>query len=129
SVMDVQCVLEGCQSEVLRGLCGSIPEAHCFTVVFRGPRRGLDLACSSEAEARHWIRGLRRLQERGQTMSQRDKLEHWIYNTCALPTSDKDNTLCFKEVKSLLRMINIEVTELCFTIQGERRGGERRGRG
>ncbi|XP_058858784.1 1-phosphatidylinositol 4,5-bisphosphate phosphodiesterase delta-3-A isoform X1 [Acipenser ruthenus] len=112
SVMDVQCVLEGCQSEVLRGLCGSIPEALCFTVVFRGPRRGLDLACNSEEEARHWIRGLRKLQERGQTMSQRDKLEHWIYGYLRRADADKDNTMSFKEVKSLLRMINIEVTEL-----------------
>ncbi|XP_041122904.1 1-phosphatidylinositol 4,5-bisphosphate phosphodiesterase delta-3-A-like isoform X4 [Polyodon spathula] len=112
SVMDVQCVLEGCQSEVLRGLCSSIPEALCFTVVFRGPRRGLDLACSSEEEASHWIRGLRRLQERGQTMSQRDKLEHWIYGYLRRADANKDNTMSFKEVKSLLRMINMEVTEL-----------------
>ncbi|MBN3271645.1 PLD3A phosphodiesterase, partial [Polyodon spathula] len=112
SVMDVQCVLEGCQSEVLRGLCGSIPEAHCFTVVFKGSRRGLDLACSSEEEARHWIRGLRRLQERGQTIVSSLTMLTWIYGYLRRADADKDNTMSFKEVKSLLKMINIEVTEL-----------------
>ncbi|MGH0141829.1 UNVERIFIED_CONTAM: hypothetical protein FKN15_005356 [Acipenser sinensis] len=36
----------------------------------------------------------------------------WIYGYLRRADADKDNTMSFKEVKSLLRMINIEVTEL-----------------
>ncbi|XP_066554659.1 1-phosphatidylinositol 4,5-bisphosphate phosphodiesterase delta-3-A isoform X2 [Amia ocellicauda] len=112
SVMDVECVREGCQSETLRGLGGSLPETHCFTVVFKaGNRKSLDLKGSSEEEAHHWVRGLRTLQERIASMSQRDKLEHWIYGYLRRADLNKDGKMSYEEVQSLLQMINIQLNE------------------
>ncbi|KAJ3608261.1 hypothetical protein NHX12_025310 [Muraenolepis orangiensis] len=83
SIMDVECVREGCQSETLRRMGGSVPEARCITVVFKGARKSLDLLCQSPAEAQRWAHGIRTLQERVENMTQKEKLDqypesHWF---------------------------------------------------
>ncbi|KAK0149033.1 1-phosphatidylinositol 4,5-bisphosphate phosphodiesterase delta-3-A [Merluccius polli] len=88
SIMEVECVREGCQSETLRRMAGSVPEARCLTVVFKGSRKSLDLVCQSPAEAQRWARGIRTLQERNQ-----------------------DDKMSYEEVQTLLQMINIELSE------------------
>ncbi|KAG7234782.1 hypothetical protein INR49_003996 [Caranx melampygus] len=88
AVTEVECVREGCQSEALRRLSGSVPENRCFTVVFRGTRKSLDLLCPCEVEAQRWVRGLRMLKERNQ-----------------------DGKMSYDEVKRLLQMINIDLSE------------------
>ncbi|KAJ8389935.1 hypothetical protein AAFF_G00112200 [Aldrovandia affinis] len=75
AVTEVECVREGCQSEALRKLSGTVPEGQCFTVVFRGTRKSLDLCCTSQDEALCWVRGIRTLQERVSNMSQKEKLD------------------------------------------------------
>ncbi|KAG9350079.1 hypothetical protein JZ751_026432 [Albula glossodonta] len=77
NVMEVECVREGCQSEALRKLAGSVPEGQCFTVVFKGARKSLDLRCPNEQEAQSWIRGIRTLQERVSNMTQKEKLDQY----------------------------------------------------
>lgn len=77
SVMEVECVREGCQSETLRQMVGSVPEGRCLTVVFKGPRKSLDLLCQSQEEAQQWARGIRRLQERVENMTQKEKLDQY----------------------------------------------------
>ncbi|CAL8303655.1 unnamed protein product [Lota lota] len=77
SIMEVECVREGCQSEILRRMAGSVPEARCFTVVFKGSRKSLDLLSQSPAEAQRWARGIRTLQERVENMSQKEKLDQY----------------------------------------------------
>ncbi|KAK2910771.1 hypothetical protein Q8A73_008486 [Channa argus] len=77
SVMDVECVREGCQSETLQQMVGSVPENSCMTVVFKGPRKSLDLVCQSQQEAQHWSRGIRKLQERVENMTQKEKLDQY----------------------------------------------------
>lgn len=77
SVMEVECVREGCQSEMLRQMVGSVPEQRCLTVVFKGPRKSLDLLCQSQEEAQHWARGIRTLQERVENMTQTEKLDQY----------------------------------------------------
>ncbi|XP_015217451.2 1-phosphatidylinositol 4,5-bisphosphate phosphodiesterase delta-3-A isoform X1 [Lepisosteus oculatus] len=112
SVLEVDCVREGCQSEALRGLEGSAPEQQCFTVVFRGgKRKSLDLRGGSSEEVQCWVRGLRKLQERALSMSQRDMLEHWIYGYLRRADLNKDGKMSYEEVGSLLKMINIELNE------------------
>ncbi|KAA8581136.1 hypothetical protein FQN60_002717 [Etheostoma spectabile] len=88
SVMEVECVREGCQSETLRQMVGSVPEQRCLTVVFKGPRKSLDLLCQSQEEAQHWARGIRTLQGR-----------------------NHDDKMSYDEVQTLLRMINIDLNE------------------
>ena len=68
---------EGCQSECLRSLAGSVSEGLCFTLVFRGPRKSLDLRCSSAEEAQRWVRGIRTLKDRVANMTQKDKLDQY----------------------------------------------------
>lgn len=77
AVTEVECVREGCQSEALRPLSGSVPENQCFTVVFKGTRKSLDLLCTCEDEAQHWVRGLRTLKERVANMTQKEKLDQY----------------------------------------------------
>ena len=74
---EVECVREGCQSEALRRLSGSVPDNQCFTVVFRGTRKSLDLLCSGEEEAKRWVRGLRALKVHVANMTQKEKLDQY----------------------------------------------------
>uniref|UniRef100_A0A3P8RTE3 Phosphoinositide phospholipase C n=1 Tax=Amphiprion percula TaxID=161767 RepID=A0A3P8RTE3_AMPPE len=106
AVTEVECIREGCQSEALRRLSGSVPETQCFTVVFRGTRKSLDLLCPCEDEARRWVRGLRMLKERVAAMTQKEKLDQY-------PRADQnqDGKMSYDEVKRLLQMINIDLSE------------------
>ncbi|XP_076153702.1 1-phosphatidylinositol 4,5-bisphosphate phosphodiesterase delta-3-A-like isoform X2 [Alosa pseudoharengus] len=110
-VTEVECVREGCQSECLRSLSGSVSEGQCFTLVFRGPRKSLDLRCSSGQEAQHWIRGIRTLKERLAKMTQKDKLDHWIHNYLRRADLNQDGKMTYDEVQHLLKMINIDLNE------------------
>uniref|UniRef100_A0AAQ6A4J9 Phosphoinositide phospholipase C n=1 Tax=Amphiprion ocellaris TaxID=80972 RepID=A0AAQ6A4J9_AMPOC len=92
SILEVECVREGCQSETLRQIVGSVPEARCLTVVFKGPRKSLDLLCQSQEEAQHWARGIRTLQE-----SRADQ--------------NHDDKMSYDEVQKLLQMINIDLSD------------------
>ncbi|RVE69825.1 hypothetical protein OJAV_G00081770 [Oryzias javanicus] len=77
AVTEVDCVREGCQSDALRRLSGSMPENQCFSVVFRGDRKSLDLMCPTAEEAQRWVRGLRFLKDRVASMSQKEKLDQY----------------------------------------------------
>ncbi|XP_056609979.1 1-phosphatidylinositol 4,5-bisphosphate phosphodiesterase delta-3-A [Triplophysa dalaica] len=112
SVTEVECVREGCQSECLRRLAGLVPESHCFTVVFRGARKSLDLCCPTQEEAQHWVRGIRLLKGRVANMSQKDKLDHWIRGYLRRADQNKDGKMTYDEVKHLLQLINIDLNEL-----------------
>lgn len=75
--MEVECVHEGCQSETLQQMVGSVPENQYLTVVFKGSRKSLDLLCQSQEEAQCWARGIRTLQERMDNMTQKEKLDQY----------------------------------------------------
>lgn len=77
SILHIESIREGYQSEGLRKFGGSFPEGQCFTVVFRGKRKNLDLAAVSADEAQRWLRGLTKLMARAEAMSQREKLEQY----------------------------------------------------
>ncbi|KAG7244362.1 hypothetical protein INR49_003705 [Caranx melampygus] len=104
SITEVECIREGCQSETLRQLAGSVPEEHCLTVVFKGPRKSLDLRCQSQEEAQHWARGIRTLQERVENMTQKEKLDQY-------PNCNHDDKMSYEEVQTLLQMINIDLSD------------------
>ncbi|XP_056258211.1 1-phosphatidylinositol 4,5-bisphosphate phosphodiesterase delta-3-A [Seriola aureovittata] len=111
AVTEVECVREGCQSEALRRLSGSVPDNRCFTVVFRGARKSLDLMCPCEVEAQRWVRGLRTLKERVANMTQKEKLDHWIRGYLRRADQNQDGKMSYDEVKRLLQMINIDLSE------------------
>lgn len=87
AVTEVECIREGCKSEALRRLSGSVQENQCFTVVFKGGRKSLDLLCPDEVEAQSWVRGLRALKEYVANMSQKEKLDQ--YPACLTITVSK----------------------------------------
>ncbi|XP_066497923.1 1-phosphatidylinositol 4,5-bisphosphate phosphodiesterase delta-3-A [Hoplias malabaricus] len=110
-VTEVECVREGCQSECLRRLSGSVPDAQCFTLVFRDGRKSLDLCCSSPEEAKCWVRGIRTLKDRVSNMSQKEKLDHWIRSYLRRADLNQDGKMSYDEIKHLLQMINIDLNE------------------
>uniref|UniRef100_A0A8D3BC47 Phosphoinositide phospholipase C n=1 Tax=Scophthalmus maximus TaxID=52904 RepID=A0A8D3BC47_SCOMX len=112
SIMEVECIREGCQSEMLRQLGSSVPEGRCFTVVFKGPRKSLDLLCQSQEEAQHWARGIRTLQGRVENMTQKEKLDQYPY-CCKLELAhtNHDDKMSYEEVQTLLQMINIDLSD------------------
>ncbi|NXX20953.1 PLCD3 phosphodiesterase, partial [Podargus strigoides] len=115
SVMHIEGVREGHQSEGLRKYGATFPERHCFTLVFKGKRKNLDLAARGEEDARHWVQGLTKLMGRLQAMSQPEKLDQypfWIHGVLQRADRNKDNKMSFREVKSMLRMINIDMDDV-----------------
>ncbi|NWJ04246.1 PLCD3 phosphodiesterase, partial [Crypturellus undulatus] len=121
SVMHIEGVRPGRQSEGLRKFGGSFPEGHCFTIVFKGKRKNLDLAAGAAEDARHWVQGLTKLMARAAAMSQREKLEQypwretgrsWIHDILRRADKNRDNKMCFSEVKDMLRMINIDMNDV-----------------
>ncbi|KAM9715388.1 1-phosphatidylinositol 4,5-bisphosphate phosphodiesterase delta-3-A [Menidia menidia] len=111
SIMDVECVREGCQSETLRQVAGSVPELRCLTVVFKGPRKNLDLLCDSQEEAKHWACGIRTLKERMENMTHKEKLDHWILAYLSRADQNKDDKMSYEEVQTLLQLINIDLSD------------------
>lgn len=112
SVMHIEGVREGHQSEGLRNHGAAFPAPHCFTLTFKGKTKNLDLAARSKEDARHWVRGLTKLMGRLQAMSQPEKLDHWIHGVLQRADRNKDNKMSFQEVKSMLRMINIDMNDV-----------------
>ncbi|XP_067412349.1 1-phosphatidylinositol 4,5-bisphosphate phosphodiesterase delta-3 [Emydura macquarii macquarii] len=112
SIMHIEGVREGYQSEGLRKYGGAFPERQCFTIVFRGRRKNLDLAAQSEEEAQRWVRGLHKLMAKVEAMSQREKLDHWIHDILHQADKNKDNKMSFKEIKDMLKMINIDMNDI-----------------
>ncbi|XP_075894792.1 1-phosphatidylinositol 4,5-bisphosphate phosphodiesterase delta-3-A [Nelusetta ayraudi] len=111
AVTEVECIREGCKSEALRRLSGSVQENQCFTVVFKGARKSLDLICPDEVEAQSWVRGLRTLKDYVANMSQKEKLDHWIRRYLKSADQNQDGKMSYDEVKRLLQMINIDLSE------------------
>ncbi|XP_063076777.1 1-phosphatidylinositol 4,5-bisphosphate phosphodiesterase delta-3-A [Engraulis encrasicolus] len=111
TVTDVECVLEGCQSEALRKIGKKVNEEECLTIVFKGPRKSLDIHCPSQQDAQSWARGIRTLQGRLENMTQTQKLDHWIHGYLKQADLDQDGKMSYEEVQTLLQMINIDVSE------------------
>uniref|UniRef100_A0A8C2I2S1 Phosphoinositide phospholipase C n=1 Tax=Cyprinus carpio TaxID=7962 RepID=A0A8C2I2S1_CYPCA len=105
SVMEVECVQEGCKSETLRNLAISLPEEQCLTIVFKGGRKSLDLQCDTKEEAKHWVRGL--------FFNLFIPLTAliWIYGYLKQADMNHDGKMSYEEVQTLFKMINIDLSE------------------
>ncbi|XP_048455238.1 1-phosphatidylinositol 4,5-bisphosphate phosphodiesterase delta-4 [Rhincodon typus] len=111
SISDIEAVREGHQSEVLQSIADEFTADRCFTVVFRGRRGNLDLVADSPQEADHWIQGIRKLIENVKNMDQKEKLDQWISDWFHKADKDKDGRMNFKEVRVLLKMMNVNMNE------------------
>uniref|UniRef100_M4AWK0 Phosphoinositide phospholipase C n=1 Tax=Xiphophorus maculatus TaxID=8083 RepID=M4AWK0_XIPMA len=111
SMRDVEVVREGHQSEVLLSIADEFPANRCFTVVFHGRRGNLDLVAESAEEAQSWIKGMRKLIENLENMGEREKLDQWIGDWFQKADKNNDGRMNFKEVRDLLRMMNVDMNE------------------
>uniref|UniRef100_A0A3B3DHV3 Phosphoinositide phospholipase C n=1 Tax=Oryzias melastigma TaxID=30732 RepID=A0A3B3DHV3_ORYME len=107
SVMEVECVRQGCQLEALRNKTGSELTNRCLTVVFKGPRKTLDLLCQSEEEAQQWARGIQTLQDRVDNMTNKEKLDQYPFHA----DENHDDKMSYEEVQRLLCMINVDLSD------------------
>uniref|UniRef100_A0A452SFW6 Phosphoinositide phospholipase C n=1 Tax=Ursus americanus TaxID=9643 RepID=A0A452SFW6_URSAM len=110
-VQHIEAVREGHQSEGLRRFGGAFPPARCLTIAFKGRRKNLDLAAATAEEAQCWVRGLAKLRARLDAMSQRDA-HTWIHAYLHRADSDQDSKMSFKEIKNLLRMVNVDMNDM-----------------
>uniref|UniRef100_UPI0037E72DD9 1-phosphatidylinositol 4,5-bisphosphate phosphodiesterase delta-1-like isoform X2 n=1 Tax=Semicossyphus pulcher TaxID=241346 RepID=UPI0037E72DD9 len=108
---DISAVRLGRQSEGLRKHTEEHVEGRCFSIMFKGRRKNLDLIASSEEEARQWVSSLEKMLNSMNNLSRQQKTEHWIFNCLRKADKNNDNKLSESELKSFLRLINIEVDD------------------
>ncbi|XP_068602512.1 1-phosphatidylinositol 4,5-bisphosphate phosphodiesterase delta-4 [Brachionichthys hirsutus] len=111
SISDLEAVREGHQSEVLLSIAEEFPADLCFTLVFHGRQRNLDLVAESPEEAQAWIHGVRKLIHKTQTMDEKEKLDQWVWDWFQKADKNKDGKMNFKEVRKLLKMMNVDMDE------------------
>uniref|UniRef100_A0A4W5RTU0 Phosphoinositide phospholipase C n=1 Tax=Hucho hucho TaxID=62062 RepID=A0A4W5RTU0_9TELE len=106
SIKDISAVRAGRQSEGLRKNTEEPVEGRCFSIIFKGRRKNLDLMASSEEEAKQWVTSLEKI------MSNMENLNsHWIFNCIRKADKNSDDKLSLKELKDFLHQINIEVDD------------------
>ncbi|XP_034429464.1 1-phosphatidylinositol 4,5-bisphosphate phosphodiesterase delta-4-like [Hippoglossus hippoglossus] len=111
SVTELEAVREGHQSEVLLSIAEEFPADLCFTLVFHGRQGNLDLVADSPEEARAWIQGVRKLIHKAQTMDEKERLDQWVWDWFQKADKNKDGKMNFKEVRKLLKMMNVDMNE------------------
>ncbi|XP_040912965.1 1-phosphatidylinositol 4,5-bisphosphate phosphodiesterase delta-4 [Toxotes jaculatrix] len=111
SVAELEAVREGHQSEVLLSLAEEFPADLCFTLVFHGRQGNLDLVAESPEEAQAWIQGVCKLIHKAQTMDEKERLDQWVWDWFQKADKNKDGKMTFKEVRKLLKMMNVDMNE------------------
>ncbi|XP_041806200.1 1-phosphatidylinositol 4,5-bisphosphate phosphodiesterase delta-4 [Chelmon rostratus] len=111
SITEVEAVREGHQSEVLLSIAEEFPADLCFTLVFQGRQGNLDLVADSPEEAQAWIQGVRKLIHKTQTMDEKERLDQWVWDWFQKADKNKDGKMNFKEVRKLLKMMNVDMNE------------------
>lgn len=111
SLDDISAVRMGRQTEGLRKYTDEHVEGRCFSIMFKGRRKNLDLIASSEEEAKQWVNSLEKLVSSINNLNSQQKTEHWIFSCLRKADKNKDDKLSQSELKSFLRLINIEVDD------------------
>ncbi|XP_041660092.1 1-phosphatidylinositol 4,5-bisphosphate phosphodiesterase delta-1-like isoform X2 [Cheilinus undulatus] len=111
SLDDISAVRLGRQSEGLRKNTEEQVEGRCFSIMFKGRRKTLDLIASSEEEAKQWVNSLEKMLKSISNLTRQQKTEHWIYSCLRKADKDKDDKLSESELKNFLRLINIDVDD------------------
>ncbi|XP_014857666.1 PREDICTED: 1-phosphatidylinositol 4,5-bisphosphate phosphodiesterase delta-1-like isoform X1 [Poecilia mexicana] len=106
-VDSIAAVRLGRQSEGLKKNTEEQVEGRCFTIVFKGRRKNLDLIASSEEEAGSWVRGLQKLISSLNNLSADQAKDHWIFSCLRKADKNKDSKLSQQEMKNFLQLLNI----------------------
>nr|XP_023842991.1 1-phosphatidylinositol 4,5-bisphosphate phosphodiesterase delta-1 [Salvelinus alpinus] len=112
SIDEIDSVRKGRQSEGLQKHTEAHVEDLCFSIIFKGRRRNLDLIATSVEEARQWVHGLEKILSNMKKLNHQQTSEHWIFNCMRKADKNKDNKMTLKELKHFLRQINIEVDDM-----------------
>ncbi|XP_039999018.1 1-phosphatidylinositol 4,5-bisphosphate phosphodiesterase delta-1-like isoform X2 [Xiphias gladius] len=111
SVDDIAAVRMGRQSEGLRKYTEEQVEGRCFSIMFKGRRKNLDLIASSEEEAKQWVDSLEKIIFKINNLNSQQKTEHWIFSCLRKADKNKDGKMNQSDVKNFLSLINIEVDD------------------
>ncbi|XP_068557924.1 1-phosphatidylinositol 4,5-bisphosphate phosphodiesterase delta-1-like isoform X1 [Cebidichthys violaceus] len=111
SLDDISAVRMGRQSEGLRKNTEDQVEGRCFSIMFKGRRRNLDLIASSEEEAKRWVSSLEKVVSNINNLNKQQKTEHWIFSCLRKADKNKDDKVSQSELKNFLRLINVEVDD------------------
>ncbi|CAN9503279.1 unnamed protein product [Ophioblennius macclurei] len=111
SLDDISAVRHGRQSEGLKKNTEEQVEGRCFSIMFKGQRKTLDLIASSEEEAKQWVNSLQKIMSNIKNLSHQQKTEHWIYTCLRKADKNQDDKLSESDMKRFLRLINIEVDD------------------
>uniref|UniRef100_A0A8C9W850 Phosphoinositide phospholipase C n=1 Tax=Scleropages formosus TaxID=113540 RepID=A0A8C9W850_SCLFO len=113
SIDDIEAVRLGRQSEGLQKYTEEALEDRCFSIIFKGRRKNLDLIASSKEDACKWMQG-KLGADKHQFALRVPSLHHhlsWIYNCMRNADKNSDNKMSLKELKHFLHQINIEVDD------------------
>lgn len=108
---DIESVRKGRQSEGLKKHTDPSVEEQCFSIIFKGRKKNLDLMAANEEEANRWVRSLEKVKKTIGNLSRQQKSEHWIINCMRKADKNEDNKMTLKELKHFLRQINVEVDD------------------
>ncbi|XP_068437638.1 1-phosphatidylinositol 4,5-bisphosphate phosphodiesterase delta-1a isoform X2 [Clinocottus analis] len=111
SIDDIDSVRKGRQSEGLNKHTLSSVEDQCFSIIFKGSKKNLDLMAADKDEAKQWVNGLDKIMSNMNNLSRQQKSEHWIINCMRKADKNDDNKMTLKELKHFLRQVNIEVDD------------------
>lgn len=111
SVDDIEDVRPGHETEGMKRYAHDVSRDLCFSIVFKGHRKNLDLIASSNEEAAHWTGGLNKVINKSRSMSQKQKLQHWIHTCLWKADKNKDNKMSLKELKRFLQEVNVETDD------------------
>ncbi|KAA8588377.1 hypothetical protein FQN60_001571 [Etheostoma spectabile] len=98
-------------STFLQSTAEEFPAELCFTLVFHGRHGNLDLVARTPEEAKAWIEGVRKLIHKAQTMDEKERQDQWVRDWFHKADKNKDGKMNFKEVQTLLKMMNVEMNE------------------
>ncbi|XP_037313896.1 1-phosphatidylinositol 4,5-bisphosphate phosphodiesterase delta-1-like isoform X1 [Pungitius pungitius] len=111
SLDDISAVRMGRQSEGLQKNTEDLVEGRCFSIMFKGRRKNLDLIASSEEEAKRWVNSLQKVVSNRNNLNRLQKTEHWIFNCLRKADKNEDDKMSQSELKDFLRLINVEVDD------------------
>ncbi|XP_055006830.1 1-phosphatidylinositol 4,5-bisphosphate phosphodiesterase delta-1a isoform X2 [Boleophthalmus pectinirostris] len=111
SLDDIDSLRRGRQSEGLNKHTDPSVEDRCFSIIFKGKKKNLDLMAEDPEQAKKWVNGLEKVISNMYNLSRQEKNEHWLINCMRKADKNKDNKMTLKEVKHFLRQINVEVDD------------------
>ncbi|XP_075994184.1 1-phosphatidylinositol 4,5-bisphosphate phosphodiesterase delta-1a isoform X2 [Genypterus blacodes] len=111
SIDDINSVRKGRQSEGLTKYTDQSVEDQCFSIIFKGRKKNLDLMAPTSEDASRWVSALEKIIGNMRNLNYQQKSEHWIINCMRKADKNEDNKMTLKELKHFLRQINVDVDD------------------